>query len=60
MRRRMWETPTLVFERMQRRTWEAPRLVHVGHVADAVRGGGGKLTPIGGDPGEMRKEKPSG
>lgn len=40
--------------------WERMRLSHVGDIRDVVQAGGGKLTPVGGDPGEMRKEKGSG
>jgi hypothetical protein len=36
------------------------RLTLVGTVADVLRIGGGKLTPPGGDPGEMRKQGPVG
>lgn len=43
-----------------RQTWEPMRLVRVGSVAEVLREGGGKLTPVGGDPGEGRKQGPSG
>lgn len=36
--------------------WEKFRLTKVGNVADVVRGGGGKLSVSGGDPGESLKE----
>lgn len=41
-------------------TWEPMKLTYVGHVGDVVQQGGGKLTPAGGDPGEMRKQQPIG
>ena len=34
------------------------QLTYVGHVAEIVQGGGGKLSTTGGDPGDDRK--PSG
>ena len=37
--------------------WEPMQLTYVGHVADIVRSGGGKLSAMGGDPGDVRKEK---
>jgi len=39
--------------------WQEPRLRYVGDVGDVVRQGGGKLSPAGGDPGEMRIQKPA-
>src|SRR5579884_2735598 len=35
--------------------WESPRIVTVGHVTEIIRGGGGKLSLSGGDPGYSRK-----
>jgi hypothetical protein len=35
--------------------WESPRLAYVGHVADILQGGGGKLSPSPNDPGDIRK-----
>ncbi len=43
-----------------KKSWQTPTLSEVGHVAGVVRGGGGKLTPTGGDPGEGRKQAPTG
>jgi hypothetical protein len=40
--------------------WEPMQLVSVGSVAEVVKGGGGKLTAAGGDPGEQRKESGTG
>jgi hypothetical protein len=38
--------------------WEPMRLTYIGHVAEIIRGGGGKLSLSGSDPGDARK--PSG
>ena len=40
------------------REWQEPRLTFVGDLAEIVQGGGGKLSPSPGDPGENRVEKP--
>lgn len=40
--------------------WETMKVTYVGHVGEIVRGGGGKLSLVGGDPGESRKERGSG
>ena len=37
--------------------WEPMQLTYVGHVAEIVQGGGGKLSIMGGDPGDAGKEK---
>jgi hypothetical protein len=37
--------------------WEPMRLNYLGHAADVLRLGGGKLSTTGGDPGEPRKPK---
>jgi len=42
-----------------RKTWEPMRLTSVGRVSDVVQQGGGKLTIVGGDPGEPAR-KPKG
>jgi hypothetical protein len=40
------------------RSWEPMALKSVGLISDVVRQGGGKLTLVGGDPGEpLRKPK---
>jgi hypothetical protein len=36
--------------------WEPPTLTFQGRVEDLVRQGGGKLSVVGGDPGENRKQ----
>jgi hypothetical protein len=33
------------------------RLTDVGDLAEVIKGGGGKLSQVGGDPGESRKQK---
>ena len=38
-----------------KRTWTPPTLKYVGNVGDVLQSGGGKLTPMPGDPGEARK-----
>lgn len=41
----------------EKQAWRKPTLSEVGCVTRVVRGGGGKLSIIGGDPGEGRKQK---
>jgi hypothetical protein len=41
------------------RSWEPMALKSVGRISDVVRQGGGKLTLVGGDPGEPSR-KPKG
>ncbi len=43
-----------------RRPWEAPSVKSVGTIAEVLKGGGGKLSVSGGDPGEHRKESGGG
>jgi len=43
-----------------RRRWESPRLKMVGTIGEVLQGGGGKLSTVGGDPGENRKPAPQG
>ncbi len=40
-----------------KKLWEPLKKSYAGRVADVVQGGGGKLSIVGGDPGESRKEK---
>ena len=40
--------------------WEAPTLKAMGKVADTIRGGGGKLSPVTNDTGDDRKPKGAG
>ena len=37
------------------RDWVRPTLTFVGKIEDVVRGGEGKITRIGGDPGDTKK-----
>jgi hypothetical protein len=39
----------------RRQPWETPQLTCLGRVRDAVQGAGGKISAVGGDPGETRK-----
>jgi hypothetical protein len=39
-----------------KQSWEPLKLIYVGNVVELVRGGGGKLSMSGGDPGENRKQ----
>jgi len=38
-----------------KRPWTKPTLKYVGDIGDVLQGGGGKLTPAPGDPGDIRK-----
>ena len=38
-----------------RRPWVSPQLQTIGEIAEILKGGGGKLSPSPGDPGEPRK-----
>ena len=40
------------------RSWLTPTLTRKGTIGQVLRSGGGKLSIIGGDPGEMRCERP--
>lgn len=40
---------------MQREEWEKPELTFEGTIDEVVLVGGGKLSAVGGDPGEPRK-----
>ena len=42
------------------KAWEAPRLSYVGHVAEIIQVGQGKLSVPAVDPGEPRKTQPAG
>jgi hypothetical protein len=44
----------------QRKKWKPMRLTFTGDAKDIVHQGGGKLSQPGGDPGEMRKQGPTG
>ena len=45
---------------VKKRRWESMKLVEHGNLGTVIQGGGGKLTPSGGDPGENRKPPGSG
>jgi hypothetical protein len=44
----------------ERRPWQAPALKPVGTIEKVLQGGGEKLSRSGGDPGDTRKQPPSG
>jgi hypothetical protein len=44
----------------KKRQWEPLKLTYLGHLSEVVQGGGGKLSIVGGDPGENRKPSGSG
>jgi len=44
----------------RRSEWVPPRLTRIGDLEEIVRGGGGKLSQAGADPGDVRKPKGSG
>jgi hypothetical protein len=46
--------------REERQPWRRMSVTPMGRVPDVIQQGGGKLTPPGGDPGEPRKQKPTG
>jgi hypothetical protein len=45
---------------MRQLRWQTPKLLYVGSVAEAIQGGGGKLTADMGDPGEPKKVPSTG
>ena len=45
---------------MRRRVWETPKLLYVGSVAKAIGIGTGKISTLVGDPGEPRKVPSTG
>ena len=47
-------------ERGTRRHWRSPELSSLGTVAEILQGGGGKLSPTEGDPGDLRKPQGQG
>lgn len=40
--------------------YNTPQLIYVGQIQEIIQGGGGKLSRVGGDPGEPRKPKGHG
>jgi hypothetical protein len=47
-------------ESSERREWEPMRLTFTGDAKDVVQQGGGKLSTPAADPGEPRKQQPTG
>ena len=47
-------------EKSNKKVWMPLSVASIGHVATVVKGGGGKLSTEGGDPGENLKEVGSG
>jgi hypothetical protein len=43
---------------LRRQTWETMNLRELGRLADIIQGGGGKVTTVGGDPGEPTRKPP--
>lgn len=43
-----------------KKPWQSPNVAEVGHVGNVVRGGNGKLSTTGGDPGEALKPPGNG
>ena len=43
-----------------KKPWVRPTLNYTGQIAEIIQGGGGKLSPAGGDPGESRKQRSEG
>ena len=46
--------------RTQKKSWIQPSLKYLGHVGDILQGGGGKLSPMEADSGDIRKPKGQG
>jgi hypothetical protein len=45
-------------EKDEKKVWKPAEIAEVGHVAEVIQGGEGKLSPVGSDPGESRKVQP--
>lgn len=43
-----------------KKKWHSVRLTYIGKVSEIVQQGGGKLSTPAGDPGEPRKQAPTG
>ncbi|MFN7926235.1 MAG: hypothetical protein U0Q16_39420 [Bryobacteraceae bacterium] len=43
-----------------KQVWTPMSVRYAGDVTEVIKGGGGKMTLVGGDPGEGRKQKSSG
>ena len=44
--------------KVPKQPWRSPTLVYIGSIGEMLQQGGGKLSVVGGDPGESRKQKP--
>jgi hypothetical protein len=42
----------------KKRLWQSPAMVAIGTISEVLKGGGGKLSPMANDTGDVRK--PSG
>ena len=51
---------TAVSATAAKRPWQKMELSYLGNAVQLIQGGGGKLSPAGGDPGESRKQSSSG
>ena len=43
-----------------KRSWKKMELSYLGNASELIQGGQGKLSPAGADPGDVRKQVPSG
>jgi hypothetical protein len=46
--------------RAMRRPWTVMTLTHLGNVVELLKGGGGKLSPVAADSGDVRKPRGQG
>ena len=53
----MEKTENKVDKRSKKQIYEVMRFTYVGNISEVVKGGGGKLSLAGGDPGEGRKQQ---
>ena len=44
-------------ETVKKKAWTSMKLTSLGQATDLIKGGGGKLSSPGGDPGEGKKQK---
>ena len=54
------DAKTSARESQAKKPWVRPTLNYTGQIVEIIQGGGGKLSPPGGDPGESRKQRGSG
>ena len=43
------------FDKSAKMPWAPPKLQKIGEIAEILKAGGGKLSTVGGDPGDFRK-----